>query len=558
MSGSLLQLKYYGNDDQYLYSNPEISFFMSRYERPTRSAQELKSIELNGPKELSEDKTIIVSAVIPNDADIIGNVYFVFHLPDIYSSYNKNLSITESDKAAYKFQWIRSIGTNIIKNAKATLSGKPLSNITGEWIRIWHEIFSDVDRTTFDAMTGNLPRIFNPQADVQSCGIYPTSSLDPMYDNDPDIFSLSSFIKNPYKKGPSILGGKFIVPLNFFFSANHTGLFLPLIGLTYEELKIEIELRPLSELYTIIDNLDPSSDSYGQRIRPILSYPEHRIQNFITKVSKEVMIDGQNYSEINEKYTGFGFQPSLLVNYITLDKEERESFAKQSLNYMIEQSERIDFPGLEPGSTHTLQLRVQHPVKAIIYYATRDDLEQRNIFDIYVNHDYPPINPGSLSYIRQFIGESRTEILPSGDLEFVDVAEEARLNNMCMHKFNQTYFERSIIKSFKLILDGNERFSRENSDVFEYLQNYQHGVKTHIEGIQKYSFALNMTDYQHSSSCNMSSFKNIQSQIVLTDVPYVILSDGSRVKKYKFNVTFFIIKYNYFIVNNGQGALQFT
>lgn len=558
MSGSLLQLKFFGNDDQHLYSNPEISFFLADHERPTRSAQEIKSIELDGPQELSLDKPITLSGVIPKHADIVGNVYFTFNLPDIYSSYNPHLHTDDSSKAAYKFQWIQSIGTNIIKRASVTLSGKPLSSIDGEWIRIWHELVSDVDRSTFDRMIGNVPRLFNPQFDVQTAGIYPTSSLDPSHNNDPDLFTLSDYIKNPYKKGPSIQGGKIVVPLNFFFSTHHSGLYLPLVSLMYEELRIEIELRPLIELYTIIDNVDPESETFGRRIRPNPSIQEQHIQNFISHVNKENFVEGENYHEIGNKYTGFGFNPSLLVNYISLDKEERENFAAKSLNYMIEQADRIDFPGLEPGTTHTLDLKIQHPVKAIIYFAKRDDLEQINIFDIYTNHPTPPIDPGSLLYIRKTIGETKSVLLPSGIIEVIDTAEAARLNDDIMDKFNQTYFDRDIIKSFKLLLDGNERFSENTSEMFEYLQNYQHGIKNHVEGVQKYSFALNMTDHQHSSSINMSSFKQIQAQIKLTDVPYEIKASGSRERKYKFNVTFYVIKYNHFIVNSGEGSMQFT
>lgn len=562
MSGSLLQLKSFGNVDQYLYKDPEMSFYMAGYERPTRSAQEMKTIIMDGPNELSEDKSITLRAIIPKEADLIGNLYFSFHLPDIYSSYNPDVIASQPDKAAYKFQWIRNIGTNIIRNAKASLNGKLISSTDGEWIKLWHELFSDVDRVTFDHMTGNLPELYAPEYSVQAAGMYPTSSLNPQQNVDPDLFTLSDFLKNPYNKGPSIIGDQYIIPLNFFFSQKHSGLYLPLIALQYEELQIELELRPLIELYTIIDNSDENSETFGQRVRPNPFIKHHNIQNFITSTPKESFIYGENYHEIHQKYRGINFQPSLLINYISLDREERTKIAAESLTYMVEQVEKIEFTGVFPGRTHTFDLRIQHPVKAILFFAKRDDLEEKNIFDIYLNHVSPPIHPGSLLYLRQHSDETETfhnvDSNNNSFLDIVDLADRAKMNNVIMDKFNQSFFNRNIIKSFKLLLDGKERFEENSSKVFEYLQNYQHGIKNHIEGVLKYSFALDMTDYQHSSTCNMSSFHQIQAQLGFAEAPFEDSSNGNKNYKYHYNVTFYIIRYNNFVVNSGEGSMQFV
>ena len=57
-------------------------------------------------------------------------------------------------------------------------------------------------------------------------------------------------INKHYGTRPSIIGRKLNVPIPFWFSKNN-GLGLPLISLQYHEVLVEVQFKPVKELYTI-------------------------------------------------------------------------------------------------------------------------------------------------------------------------------------------------------------------------------------------------------------------------------------------------------------------
>ena len=85
MPGGLIQLNAYGAQNQYLNGNPQMTFFKSVYRRYTNFAIENIRLELDGPNELSMEKTCTLRAKIDRNGDLISKMYFSFNLPDILS-----------------------------------------------------------------------------------------------------------------------------------------------------------------------------------------------------------------------------------------------------------------------------------------------------------------------------------------------------------------------------------------------------------------------------------------------------------------------------------------
>jgi hypothetical protein len=559
--GSLIQLAAYGAQNQYLNGNPQFTYFRGVFRRHTNFAMEMIELPSNGHNELSLDKTTQLSVTIDRNGDLVSNVYFVFELPDIYSSYNPAVSFEDVEKSGYQFQWIDSIGTNMINSCQLIIGGKVISQLYGEWIRIWHEMFCDISMKNFDEMIGNVPELFAPKNSIGSTGVYPTSSLQPTLNRDPEIFTQSQYISNPYLKPPSIKRRTITVPLNFFFQQSF-GLALPLIALQYHEVVIQIELKPLLSLYTIIDNRIPKTTTFGQRIIPNISEPLHSIQNFISLIDSNTFTYGENLSAISNAYVGWGFNPRLQVNYIFLDEDERKRFADVTHEYLIEQVVRLEYTSYNTSNA-TINLTLQNPVKELLWMVERDDFSSNNIFGNYTNWPLSTIDPGSLAYIRNTIGETtivytNVNAVGVGQATLVDTAWLAFEAGTIPQKFNFNYFQKYPILQSSILFNGQERFSTQKSSYFQNTQVYQHGIRNVYEGIHLYSFALEPTKFQPSGSCNMSRIHSVQLKLNFASIPTILAMDGTVTPLYQYNVIIYSVNYNIFRVLAGMGGLAFV
>tara|TARA_B110000259_G_scaffold130594_1_gene147350 strand:- start:1464 stop:3095 length:1632 start_codon:yes stop_codon:yes gene_type:complete len=128
---------------------------------------------------------------------------------------------------------------------------------------------------------------------------------------------------------------KMYVPLQFWF-CNNFGLALPLIGLQYHEVKINIQFE---------------------------------------EASKCVL-----YGAINVPND---LKASLWVDYVYLDTDERRKFAQSSHEYLIEQ---LQFTGRETVS-NKVKLNLNHPVKELIWIVNKEDKSNNDWFNFTDNKD---------------------------------------------------------------------------------------------------------------------------------------------------------------------------
>ena len=107
MGGGLMQLVAYGAQDIYLTGNPQITFFKVVYRRHTNFSMESIRLDVNGPT-LSEENNCELVCPLLRNADLLGELYFCFELPNIYSG---KYSVSGSAPFYnYEFQWIKNIG----------------------------------------------------------------------------------------------------------------------------------------------------------------------------------------------------------------------------------------------------------------------------------------------------------------------------------------------------------------------------------------------------------------------------------------------------------------
>ena len=574
MPGGEMQLSAYGAENHFLNGNPQLTFFRTVYRRHTPFAMETIRVNLNGPVKLSADTNVKLQTRIHRNGDLVSQIYLVFELPDIYSGYNPVTAASEhaavARHAAHRFQWIRALGCHIVDHVQLQIGPTLVSELWGQWIQIWHELFAPFDRDAFNEMVGNVPELFDPAAAPGSDGMYPTSTLKPELNDTQFLPSASPALQNPYHRPPSIRGRTITVPLPFYFAAN-PGLSLPLICLQYHPVQLHVELRPLRDLYTLIET-DEADPHFGQRIRPT-HRPEHALVNFLAARETNAAtgdID-LSYGDVARMDTVWQLDAHLDVNYIFLGQLERDKFAAVSHEYTIQQVRRHEFVGVV--GERTLELRMQHPVQTIVWVAVKDAHIEANNFGNYTNWHDPDLSPGSLGYVQKY----HDELDPYTGADNVPALAAA---GVIATKYNFRYYERDIIQQVSLLFNGVERFKARDHAFFATVQRYQHklrgggggaggassgvtcasrSVAPHLPGVMSYSFALEPSKSQPSGACNMSRIKRVQLRLKTVPVPLAATSSGSgdSQHRHKYNVYVYTIHLNLLRILAGMGGLAF-
>ena len=207
MGGALLQLAAYGSENIYLNGNPEITYFKTIYKRYTNFAIQNIDVLLEGPRQLSFDKTTRYKIKIPRNGDLINDMYLKFNLPDIFS-----------DKR--KFKWIDSIGYTIIDYLDIFIGGSRIQRLTGKYLDTISKISLNNEKKQY---LNNL---------INSSNI----NENYIYNNNQPEFS-NNIINKYSKTSPSIQGKTIFVPLHLWFSKNW-GSSIPLIALQYHDTEL--------------------------------------------------------------------------------------------------------------------------------------------------------------------------------------------------------------------------------------------------------------------------------------------------------------------------------
>lgn len=489
MPSGLIQLVRYGSQDIFFTGNPQITYFKTVYRRYTNFAmdtvrQDFRNIDTS----LLVNTERKLRTKVERYGDLVHDIYFVFSLPKIKSSGDR------------RFKWIKYIGTNLINHVSLLIEGQTIDKNYGEWLNIWHELTLSSDKKdNYYKMIGHLPEMYQPENASGNNGIYPDSDID----NDTI---------------PSIESRQIYVPLIFWFNRNH-GLSLPLIALQYNQVEIEIELKPLKELYTLIET-DATKSDYGYRVKPDTTISAHGIENYVDDGSKVKIEDGVRTLQ------KFDINPFLLLNYIYLDEDERRRFAFNQHEYLIEQVNQSTFLGL--SGSHSLDLDLHHPIKELIWVTKRNDVDERNDWNNYsnwLNEDIPPYTPG---YYNEY---GPTTEITSSNYSFLKSPH--------------------ILTESILYLDGFERFLEQPAEYFNWVQPYKHHKISPKTGIHIYSFALDADKFtQPTGMMNASHFNKIQLKVTTQSIS----SDES----YKFDVNVYTIEYNILRIIGGMAGKMFA
>jgi hypothetical protein len=252
----------------------------------------------------------------------------------------------------YEFQWIKNIGYNLIDHVEIVANGVKLQTLTGEWLKMYSYFTHDENkRRVVDQMVGNVSEMYDPANAYDRTGQYP-HAVTPTGASATFPFSATA--------EPSIRARQLVIPLHFWFCEN-PGLALPLVSMQNSETFINVVLRPLNQLYTVID-VAPASPTYGTRIKPTSS---QAMNLFLTPPT----LSG---GTLNNTINTFNPDPYLEGNFIYLTDMEMNQLAAADQTFLLKEVRHVNAEG-QYGANTDINIPMFNLVTRIVFTAQRSD-----------------------------------------------------------------------------------------------------------------------------------------------------------------------------------------
>ena len=298
---------------------------------------------------------------------------------------------------------------------------------------------------------------------------------------------LTSDKKAQWGKMTSAVDSTIYLPLIFFFNRN-PGLALPLIALQYHEVRLDFDLTDQWSNYT----------------------------------------DGSTFK--------------VWANYVYLDTEERRRFSQKGHEYLIEQVQHTGTDSIKAGATKQVRLSYNHPVKSLIFCADNGASTGWNFAsnalaaDVVLTTDPRTTSNVVVSTVE---GTGAPMYWASGTggsaKRWVEDGAVAAGTSV------------GPIETFKLVLNGQDRFKEQPGKYLNQVQPFVHFDGTPYPGVYAYSFALEPTAHQPTGTCNFSRIDNAQVAIKVKD-----LATTSE------SLHMFAVNYNVLRIQSGMGGLAFS
>jgi hypothetical protein len=152
MPGGEIQLVAYGEENMYLNDEPQITFFKVVYRRYTNFSTE--TVQANFIYQANFGKKI--SCELSKLGDLIHKMWLVIELPDIPILYD----LTNTVDNKLKFAWSRKIAYALIDYVEIEISGQVISRMWGEWFNVLDELNYTNFNSSLNQYIGNIPELY--------------------------------------------------------------------------------------------------------------------------------------------------------------------------------------------------------------------------------------------------------------------------------------------------------------------------------------------------------------------------------------------------------------
>lgn len=545
MAGGLLNLISNGNNNIILTGNPTKTFFKVTYAKYTNFGLQKFRIDFDGTRDLRLNQESVFSFKMPRHADLLMDSYLCINLPSIWSPVYNPCPQTGNQWAPYDFRWIRDLGTNMIRDITITCGSQTLQRYSGAYLGAMVERdFTAEKKTLFNNMTGNIPEFNNPSNSYTRQNTYPTAY----------------YTANPAGAEPSIRGRKLYIPINTWFTLDCRCAF-PMISLQYNELYINVTLRPIQELFQVRDVFDHQNNF--PYIQPDFGLPQFNMYSFLQTPAADISVPNAYINQTNV----WNADIHLISTYCFLSTEESRRFAAEDQVYLVKDVFEYNFENIT--GTQKVKLTSSGMISSWMIFLQRNDVNMRNEWSNYTNWPYNslPIDilPAPLSDLNGGVKTpafnpdgSKTGLFITGDL----------------HPDNQ----KDILETMAIVLNGDYRENTLDSGIYQYIEKYTRTKGAAKDGLYCYNFCLNTDplDYQPSGAINLSKFRLVELEISTYIPPYDnqnigfnLICDGTgqpigiskpnwRLFEYNYNLTVFEERYNILSFIGGNTSMLYA
>ena len=483
MPGGLIQLVGVGAQNELVNGNPSMTHFRAVYRRHTNFAMDQIRMPFTASNlEFPSTGTRTISCRVDRYAQLLHDCYLVLTLPDIWSPMKFVGNVVppgydpRTNSIGYEFQWIQNIGYNLIDHVDITMNGQVIQRLRGEWLKLYSYMTHDANkRAIVDQMVGNVSEIYDPAHAYDHNGQYP-NAITPT--------TLPPASPRTTVPEPSIRSRQLVIPLHFWFCEN-PGLALPIVSLQNSEVYINVTLRSVNDLYTVVD-VNPLSPTYGQRIKPNGDSTYNGLNLFLSPPLNTGLPS-------NPTLTTWFPDPYVEGNFIYLTEAEMNQLARADQTFLIKTVNYVSKEGQFGGNTD-LEIPMFNLVTRIVFASQRSDRLLLNDWDNYTNWSNPLRAPWSA-----ISSDLITGLYSSGQQQVTSVAP------------------RSALIDGVILFDGKERIQPKPLPFFSLLQMYRYttGQIPELPGVFMYSFALDHSGYQPSGAANGSMFNKIILRLTL-------------------------------------------
>lgn len=553
MPGGLLNIVAFGNQNVFLNGNPSKTLFKCTYAKHTNFGLQKFRLDYDGLRTLRLTEPSTFQFKVLRYAELLMDTYLVVNLPTIWSPILPPKDC-QGEWRPYEFKWIENLGSQMIKQVTFTVGGQIIQKFSGQYLlNLVERDFSESKKQVYYAMTGHTAELNDPAyADKFNIG-YPNAY----------------YTASPQGAEPSIRARKLYIPLNIWFTLAAKMAF-PLVSLQYNELQIEVELRPINELYVVRDvtgsiETNVNAFTYGP------ANPNDTLFQFyrFLQTPPNVELDYTNA----DKRTNWFADVHLLSTYAFLTEDESKVFAANDQQMLIKQVYEYKFPNVT--GSKKVKLESLSMVANWMWFFQRSDVDLRNEWSNYSNWAYQDARPQALS---RPVSVPYLNIPNCGNFTpYIDPLNNSQTSIYITGDYNVAN-QKEIMQNWALLLDGKYRENVLDAGVFNYVEKYARSPGNAPDGLYCYNFCLNTNplEYQPSGALNMSKFKNIEFEFSTYLPPldpnaqvFVICNpEGGnvvgvnkptwRIYNYNFDLTVMEERYNVLSFTSGNAGLLYA
>ena len=569
MTGGLLNIVSYGNQNIILNSNPKKSFFKTTYAKYTNFGMQKFRIDFTGQRNLRMSEESRFTFTVPRYAELLMDTYIVVTLPTIWSPIYPPLSCGDAWRP-YEFRWIENLGTQMVKEVVFSVGGQILQRMTGKYLlaQVQRDL-NGTKRFLYDTMTGNTAELNDPANFSGRKGTYP------------------NVYYNTSQQGPepSIRSRKLYIPLNAWFCNNSRAAF-PLVALQYNELQIDVVMRPVRELFITRDisyaphsitsttPLTPAEVAQAPFIQPNFNEPEYQFYRFLQPPPTADITTADMYSD---KRTDWNADVHLLSTYCFLSAEESRVFASQEQKYLLKEAYEWDFKNIT--GSHRVELQnTMGMVATWMFMFQRSDINLRNQWSNYTNWAYNNVIPTDI-VIASSTGTYNNPCPPPNPVNIgPGVEPNGTSTGLYVTQNYSVENQHEILQQLGILLNGSYRENMLESGVYNYVEKYIRTTGSAPFGLYMYNFGLDASNamYQPTGAINMSKFSTIELEFSTypppldpsanfyticdpeTGIPVGVNKPQWRIYQYNYDLTVLEERYNVITFIGGNCALMYA